>query len=349
MWYYDSAGTWSVSTSISDYNGTTGSNNTASFTYNELTAFSITPSTITWPTITPGDTDKKANDYTITNNTGNVNGTLRIKAIDLAGTAYPSYIIHSDSLAISTSNETSCVGDVLQNGSYVNITGSTLPVGVVSTEELFYCLKYSSTELIKQAYSTSVNGAWTIEIVAGLAVIIPARRRKKKKLKEIRKDLRNYMLQTVSALRDKYDLSLEEISELIKSERLKEEAIMIPLPIFTFKDLGPAESLVKYMKENLGMKFSEIARVLNRDDRTIWITYSHAKKKMPSQIDISRLRKKLFIPISILSDRRLSVLESVVKFLKEKNIENIEIAKLLHKDPRNIYTFYARMKKKLLL
>jgi DNA-binding CsgD family transcriptional regulator len=232
------------------------------------------------------------------------------------------------------------------NGTYINITDSLLPAGAVSTKNIFYCLT-SAVGLLHQSYTTSANGAWQIEIVAALALIVPARR--KKKAKEIKKEFAvEYMLQTISSLKEKFNLSLDEISELIESEKLKEEKVIIPISIFTIEQLGPAESLVKYMKENLNMKFSEIAKILNRDDRTIWATYSNAHKKMKHQIE-KTFKEKALIPVSALADRKLSLLESVVKFLKEKNIENIEIARLLHKDPRNIYTFYSRMRKKLLL
>ena len=53
------------------------------------------------------------------------------------------------------------------------------------------------------------------------------------------------------------------------------------------------------------------------------------------------------IPIRILRDRSLSVLEAIVEFLKEeKELSFHEIGVLLNRDERNIWTVYNRAKKK---
>ena len=57
--------------------------------------------------------------------------------------------------------------------------------------------------------------------------------------------------------------------------------------------------------------------------------------------------ENLLIPSSILKDRTLSVLESIVEYLKEKrNLSYHEIAELLGRDDRTIWTVYDRAKKK---
>ena len=62
-------------------------------------------------------------------------------------------------------------------------------------------------------------------------------------------------------------------------EELKAE-INIPLSIFDDRRLGVLESLVSYLRDNLSLKNSEIARLLNRDDRTIWTVYNRVQKKI---------------------------------------------------------------------
>jgi hypothetical protein len=52
------------------------------------------------------------------------------------------------------------------------------------------------------------------------------------------------------------------------------------------------------------------------------------------------------IPLDILRDRNLSVLESIVEYLKNKGLSFHEIAILLNRDERNIWTVYNRAKKK---
>ena len=47
------------------------------------------------------------------------------------------------------------------------------------------------------------------------------------------------------------------------------------------------------------------------------------------------------------NDRRLSVLEALVRHLKEKGMRNSEIARMLNKDPRNVHTLYKRGERKI--
>lgn len=52
------------------------------------------------------------------------------------------------------------------------------------------------------------------------------------------------------------------------------------------------------------------------------------------------------IPTSIFQDREIAVLEAIVEFLKEeKNLHYSEIANLLSRDDRTIWTTYSRVKK----
>lgn len=55
----------------------------------------------------------------------------------------------------------------------------------------------------------------------------------------------------------------------------------INIPSFILKDrnLAALEAIVVYLKDSLGYNYAQIARLLNRDDRTIWTTYQRAKKK----------------------------------------------------------------------
>lgn len=55
--------------------------------------------------------------------------------------------------------------------------------------------------------------------------------------------------------------------------------ISIPSSIFKDRKLSVLEVMAEYFKEVKGLKYSEIARLLNRDDRTIWTAYKRAKEK----------------------------------------------------------------------
>lgn len=68
---------------------------------------------------------------------------------------------------------------------------------------------------------------------------------------------------------------------------------------------------------------------------------------MKKKGDNKSMTGKVFIPNSVLQDRALSVLESIVEYLKEeKNMRFHEIALALKRDDRTIWTVYSRAKKK---
>ena len=81
----------------------------------------------------------------------------------------------------------------------------------------------------------------------------------------------------LSNIKKRFNLSGEEIIELFKEEK-KEEEIIIPVNIFNEK-LGMLESISLYLKDELGLSFSQIAKLLKRDYKTIWTSYSKAIKK----------------------------------------------------------------------
>ncbi len=53
----------------------------------------------------------------------------------------------------------------------------------------------------------------------------------------------------------------------------------IPMSIFRQNNLSVFENLVAYLKEKFDMRFSEIAKHLNRNYKTIWTVYSVAVRK----------------------------------------------------------------------
>jgi len=56
---------------------------------------------------------------------------------------------------------------------------------------------------------------------------------------------------------------------------------------------------------------------------------------------------KIFIPLSIFEDRRLSALEAIVEYLKEKrHLTFHQIAVMTNRDDRTIWTTYNRAKTK---
>ncbi len=112
----------------------------------------------------------------------------------------------------------------------------------------------------------------------------------------------------------------------------------IPTYIFT-KDLGILESTVKYLKQEQNLKLSKIAKLINRNPRTIWSTYRKSIKKQ----DYQKKDKFIIIPISVFSNRAFPPLKSLVKYLKEEcSLRYSEIAGLISRDQRTIWVTYNR-------
>ncbi len=72
-----------------------------------------------------------------------------------------------------------------------------------------------------------------------------------------------------------YKKALEKQPENIKVEKTK---MYLPISIFRNRELTVLESTIIYLKYQ-ELKYSEIARLLNRDQRNIWVIYSRTLKK----------------------------------------------------------------------
>ncbi len=141
----------------------------------------------------------------------------------------------------------------------------------------------------------------------------------------------------MSKLQDRYDITDSDVIQLLQKK------IIIPITIFSHKT-SPLESLVKYLKENYNLKLSQIALLLNRDHRTIWITYDSAYKKIKEPF--SKKKRDYFIDIEKFSNRRISVLEIVCNHLTELGFSITQISSLLNKHRNTIWSVLSRYKKK---
>ena len=121
----------------------------------------------------------------------------------------------------------------------------------------------------------------------------------------------------------------------------------ISVSVFCDRSLSVFEVLVEYLKEEKNLKFSEIAVITNRNARTIWTVYDRAKKKR-KKIPKAPLRlSKIMLPVNVLVDRRFSVLEAIVIYLKEELKYSFhEIGRLLNRNDRTVWTVYSRACKK---
>ncbi len=137
---------------------------------------------------------------------------------------------------------------------------------------------------------------------------------------------------------------LKNIYDITRHEIPAKKEISIPAGVFANDALSSLEAIVKYLKEELKIRFSKIGKLLNRSSKTIWATYHNSSKKMPSSFGL--ISRDILIPVSAISNRSYSTLESVVGFIKNLDYSNHEVAEMLHLDDRTIWTIYDRVKKK---
>ncbi|MBW2994729.1 hypothetical protein KY312_00105 [Candidatus Woesearchaeota archaeon] len=136
-------------------------------------------------------------------------------------------------------------------------------------------------------------------------------------------------------------------SRIRKSKKYRRENNSENLPVSVFSTiLSPLEAAVKYLKENLGYNYRTIGKLLNRDERTIWYTYFRSKEKYQGKLEITK--SEISIPISLLQNRKASILQHIVLYLKKNTDLNLyKIAKLLNKNRNSIWSAYNRAKTKL--
>ena len=126
-------------------------------------------------------------------------------------------------------------------------------------------------------------------------------------------------------------------------QRISREEIRIPLTLISQQQLRSLEAICQYLRDTRALTYAQIATLLNRDPSTIWTSCSVADK---SGIKLSIPADDFSIPLKILADRKLSVLESVVVYLREHGYKPFQIADLLKRDQRVIATVWQRAQRK---
>ncbi len=144
----------------------------------------------------------------------------------------------------------------------------------------------------------------------------------------------------------KNNLSLEKFVDILK-EKENGTKINVPCCIFKKRTLGILESLTIYLKDKLNLSYHEIALLLNRDDRIIWASYNNARKKFKGSFILKDNPKD--IPVSVFANRDIGLLEALTKHLKEnESMRNHEIADILNRNERTVWTSYKRANEKLM-
>lgn len=123
-----------------------------------------------------------------------------------------------------------------------------------------------------------------------------------------------------------------------------EEQLLIPCTVFS-KKLSSLQAITKYLVENLEIGLRDIGKILGRSDQGIWQAYNQSKKKVSEKIKPGVTR--YWIPARVVADKRLSVLESIVRYLKDEYSLNYhKIALVIKRDDRTVWTIYKRAMRK---
>ncbi len=127
----------------------------------------------------------------------------------------------------------------------------------------------------------------------------------------------------------------------------EQQHIAILAYIFQSRPLTILEALVRHLVEERQFNYHSIGILIKRDERNIRDIYLHARAKQDKIISPPLIKADFLIPLSVFADRKVSVMEALVTFLKTKySLSFIQIAKLLQRDERTIWTAYHRAKKK---
>ena len=145
-------------------------------------------------------------------------------------------------------------------------------------------------------------------------------------------------------------LSIERLLKLqndVEEELTKRggsKQVALPVAIFRTRLLAPLEAAVKYLRENYSLSYREIALHLHRSVVCIGLTYRNAKRKLPQPLPDCGGAK---IPVAELQLSRISLLESIVVYLRESHCSLHQIAVQLSRNDRTIWTIANRARVKL--
>ena len=118
--------------------------------------------------------------------------------------------------------------------------------------------------------------------------------------------------------------------------------IHIPSCIFS-RELSSYETIVKFLKEAYSLSIQEIAKLLFKKKQSVWRAYTEACKTHPQSLSVTNLFFP--IPISIFSQDK-TTLECLVVFLKDEyKLSYSEVASLIMRDDRTVWTVYQKAKR----
>jgi len=148
-----------------------------------------------------------------------------------------------------------------------------------------------------------------------------------------------------TTLLQKYQLTEEQLTQLIHQQK-PELQQTFPISILRTSELSSLEALVKYLRENKKQSYKKIGEYLNRQPKTLAVTYSQAHKKLPTPFPTRTEYENNRLPFTIFQ-QPLSILETITHQLHNQELTNSEIATKLGLNQRTIWTLLKRAHHKL--
>ena len=141
---------------------------------------------------------------------------------------------------------------------------------------------------------------------------------------------------------DRLGVKSDEVVQLARARRSRG----IPISIFN-PYLGALESVVKYMREELLLDYGSIASILGRNKGPIGLTYRRAKKKLKVRLDKSSKQSIPFDALRANKKNDFSVFESLAYYLAKTGHDWHDIARIMHRHDKTVWTVLDRAKRKL--
>jgi DNA-binding CsgD family transcriptional regulator len=121
----------------------------------------------------------------------------------------------------------------------------------------------------------------------------------------------------------------------------KEAVFLIPSSIFSDRRLSFTESIVDSLWCEMHLGQSDIARLLGIDRRNVHTLLKRAALKKPEP-SIKVTESNIFIPITVFQQRAGPSLEALVLYLKGLGLKNKDIARILARSEKTVWTAISR-------
>lgn len=137
---------------------------------------------------------------------------------------------------------------------------------------------------------------------------------------------------------------LRDENKAVLGQLVAQTQITVPLTLISQQQIGSLEAICRHLRNTRTFTYAQIGRLLGRDARTVWASCSKANA---SGAQITMEHGAVQIPLAVLADEQLSILEAVVVHLREDlGYKPFQIAELLDRDQRVVATIWQRAMRK---